>query len=378
MRVDAGVNWQKALVWVLWTAGLVPVFLILKYVVPYFLPFLIAVTLAVLLDPTVDAIEERLRVPRGWAVGLTLIFFFGLAVGLILFAVGALVVQLGELAVNLPSHYEKLVLFSETLLERAAEVFSGMPEEMVLFIEDSIRSSLQSIYLVLDGLVQALLHGLGRLPTAFIVALVSLVATFFISRDKALIMEFFLSLLPPGWRGRALAVNQDIVASVVGLVKAQLGLVGLTMALTVGGLYLLGVRYAWLMGLLTGVLDVLPIVGPAVVLVPWAVYCFIDGDASLGLGLLVLHVCLSVFRQFMEPRIIGQRLGLHPLVALLSLYLGISLLGVTGLVVGPLVAIVIRALVKTGQDPPGPGAPSGTPRRSARARRRAGGETTAG
>jgi sporulation integral membrane protein YtvI len=351
-------NWQRVLAALVWIVGLVLVFVALKYVVPYFLPFLVALMLAVLIDPTVDGIEERLRVPRGVAVGLALVFFFGLFLGLVLFGIGALVMQLGELAANLPAHYEKLVLFTEDLLDRLTEAYSGMPEDMVAFIDTSVRGSLQSVYLALSSLVTALLNALRGLPMAFILSLVSLVAAFFISRDKALIAEFCLSLLPPNWRDRARAVNRDVLSSVVGLVKAQLLLVALTTVLTVIGLLLMGVRYAWLVGLLTGILDILPIVGPTVVLVPWAVYCFIDGNTWLGVGLMALHLGLSTFRQFMEPRIIGQRLGLHPLIALLSLYLGIRLLGVTGLVVGPLVAIIIKALFRPGPTPPAAGPPA--------------------
>jgi len=349
-------RWQQAASAVAWAAVLVLVYLGLKYVVPYFVPFLVALALAVFIDPTVNALEERLHLPRGWAVAVTLLFFLGLVVGLVLFGLGVVIVQLGELASNLPSHYMKLVAFSEDLLDRLTEVYSGLPEEFVAFIDTSVRASLDSVYTWLDAVVKAVLNGLKRLPSAFLVLAVSLVATFFLSRDKDLIVEFGLSLLPQAWRRRALAVNRDVLGSVVGLVKAQLALVALTAAVTVFTLYLLGVRYAWLVGLLTGILDVLPVVGPATVLVPWSVYCLISGNTFLGTGLAVLYVGISVFRQVMEPKIVGERIGLHPLATLLSLYLGVRLLGPGGLVIGPLVAIIVKAVAVSGRPPSGGGA----------------------
>lgn len=350
-------RWQQAASAVGWAAVPVLVYLGLKYVVPYFVPFLIALALAVFIDPTVNALEERLCLPRGWAVAITLLFFLGLVVGLLLFGLGVVIVQLGELASNLPSHYMKLVAFSEDLLDRLTEVYSGLPEEFVAFIDTSVRGSLDSVYTWLDALVKAVLNGLKRLPSAFLVLAVSLVATFFLSRDKDLIVEFGLSLLPQAWRRRALAVNRDVLGSVVGLVKAQLALVSLTAAITVFTLYLLGVRYAWLVGLLTGLLDVLPLVGPATVLVPWSVYCLISGNTFLGAGLAVLYLGISVFRQVMEPKIVGERIGLHPLATLVSLYLGVRLLGPAGLVIGPLVAIIVKAVAASGRPPSDGGPP---------------------
>jgi len=353
--MKAGLEWRRGFQAALWVLGLVLLYLAIKYVAGYFLPFLIAVALALFIDPTVDALEERVGLPRGWAVAVTLVFFLGLVLGLILFTVGAVVVQLGELASNLPVHYERLVAFSEQLLERAYEASSGLPEDIVAYIDTSVRDGLRQVYVALNSLVQAILAGLKGLPSAFMVFMVSLVATFFISRDKHLIVDFGLSLLPEEWRSRAMAVNRDVFRSIVGLVKAQLTLVSLTALVTIAGLYVLGVRYAWLVGLLTGLLDVLPIVGPAAVLVPWSLYCLLDGNAVLGVGILVLYGTVSVARQMLEPKIIGERIGLHPLTTLLSLYLGIQLLGVSGLVVGPLVAIVIKAIVRSGNPPGRPG-----------------------
>lgn len=359
-RPNAG--WQRqALVGAAWILGLVGLYLGLKYVVPHFVPFLVAVALAVLIDPTVSALEERLRLPRGWAVAITLFFLLGLVLGLVLIGVGAVVVQVGELAANLPVHIERLLAFSQEMLARATEVFSGLPEDIVAYLETSIRAGLESVYTAIDGLAKAVLIGLRGLPEAFLVLVVSLVATFFVSRDKAVIIEFALSLLPHNWRQRARRVNRDVFNSVVGLIKAQLALVALTTLITVVTLYILGVRYAWLVGLLTGVLDVLPVVGPATVLVPWSIYAFIDGNPTLGTGLAALYVVITVFRQIMEPKVIGERLGLHPLITLLSLYLGIRFLGAAGLVVGPLVAIIIKAVMRSGQPPAGGGRPRRRP-----------------
>jgi len=347
-------KWQPVLTGLAWLAGLVLIYLAIKYVVPYFTPFLVALVLAMLIDPTVNGLEERLHLPRGIAVAITLVFFLGLVVGLALFGVGAVVVQLGQLATDLPAQYDRLVSFSESLLARATTIFRGLPPDFVSLTENTIRSSLGSVYAGLQNLVRAVLGGLAGLPSVVLVAVISLVGAFFFSRDKQLIGDFLLSLLPAGYRERVVRVNRDVVSSAVGLVKAQLTLVAITLAIIVVGLFVLRVRYAWLVGLVAGLLDVLPAVGPATVLGPWAVYCFIEGNPGLGAGLLVLVGIVTVFRQIMEPRIIGQRIGLHPLLTLLALYLGLKLLGAAGIIVGPLVAITVKAVIRSGRIAPRP------------------------
>ncbi len=353
-ELTAFARWQPVIRGLVWLGGLVLLYLGLKYVVPFFTPFVIALALAVLIDPTVDGLEERLHLPRGWAVVITLFFFLGLVVGLLLFGVGAVVVQLGQLTVDLPDQYDKLVALSESLLARATEIFRGLPADFLTLTESTLRTSLNSIYVGLQAFVKAALAGLAGLPSAFLILVIALVATFFLSRDKEIVGEFLLSLLPASYRDRVRAVNRDVVRSAISLVKAQLTLVAITMVIIVTGLYVLGVRYAWVVGLVAGLLDVLPAVGPATVIVPWGIYCLFDGNTGLGAGLLVLIGIVMVFRQVMEPRIVGQRLGLHPLTTLLALYLGIRLLGAAGLVAGPLVAIIVKAVVKSGQVPPKP------------------------
>jgi len=348
------VRWRPVLAGLGWIAGIILFYLAIKYVLPFVAPFVIAVVLAVLIDPTVNGLEERVHLPRGWAVALTLLFFLALLVGLLLFGVGTVVVQLGQLAKDLPDQYLKVVAWSESVLQWAAEVFRGLPSDFVEATSQTIRSSFQSISSGVQTLVKALIGGLAAIPSAFLVGVISLVATFFLSRDKDLIGQTLLRFLPGTYRSRVVEVNRDVVSSAIGLIKAQLTLVAMSLVILVVGLLLLGVRYAWLVGLVAGLLDVLPAVGPTAVLAPWAIYCLLDHNPGLGIGLLVLIAVVSVFRQVMEPRIVGQRLGIHPILTLLALFLGLKLLGPSGIVIGPLAAIIVKAIIRSGQSPPRP------------------------
>jgi predicted PurR-regulated permease PerM len=104
------------------------------------------------------------------------------------------------------------------------------------------------------------------------------------------------------------------------------------------------VRYAFLLALVTAVLDALPVLGVGVVLVPYAAISLISGNTALGVGLLLLYGVITVVRQIAEPRLVGKSLGLHPILMLVSFYAGWKLFGVAGVFIGPLLVMIIKAL----------------------------------
>ena len=102
--------------------------------------------------------------------------------------------------------------------------------------------------------------------------------------------------------------------------------------------------YAFLLALLIAAVDFLPLLGTGVVLIPWGIICLILGQVRLGIGLLILYGVTTLIRQVLEPKLIGEGLGLHPLLSLLSMYAGLRLFGVWGMILAPLVAAGIKSV----------------------------------
>ena len=112
------------------------------------------------------------------------------------------------------------------------------------------------------------------------------------------------------------------------------------------GLSILKVNYALLLAILIAVVDILPLIGTGTILIPWAIFSFITGNAGLGSGLLVLYGIVLIIRQLAEPKIVGSSIGLHPLATLAAVYLGIKFAGFIGIFIGPIVALCIKGLGK--------------------------------
>ena len=130
--------------------------------------------------------------------------------------------------------------------------------------------------------------------------------------------------------------------------KAYSILISITAIITIVGLKILGISYIFTIGILVGILDILPILGPGTLFIPWIIWEIISGDTGFAVSLLVLYVIISVVRQFLEPKIIGDNIGLHPLATLISLYVGLQLGGIVGMIAGPVLLVIFIACYRVG------------------------------
>jgi sporulation integral membrane protein YtvI len=122
----------------------------------------------------------------------------------------------------------------------------------------------------------------------------------------------------------------------------------MTYIITLLGLLILNVNYAMAIALLIIIVDLLPILGTGSFIVPWAIYNAATGNLALGIGLFILFLVITIIRRVVEPKILGDAVGIGALPALVSLYIGFKLVGVIGFFLGPLVVIVYQAMRRVG------------------------------
>ena len=107
------------------------------------------------------------------------------------------------------------------------------------------------------------------------------------------------------------------------------------------GLMILGVKNAFLISLVTAAIDILPVLGVGAVLLPWGILSIVSGNSFLGVGILVLYGIITLARNFLEPKIVGNRTGINPLFILLAMFLGLKLIGAAGIIILPVTLIVV-------------------------------------
>jgi sporulation integral membrane protein YtvI len=329
---------------------LVVAYVLITYALPLVLPFVVALIVAELLDPIVLRMTFRGKVPRSLAVAVVLLFFVGLFTFAITAALGALVTEITAAITQLPSLAGSAMEFGT----RFAEQFGTFNQSLPGSIQSMLAKNLDTFQVWLSGQMGNVARGLSvvsSLPAFVTNLLIGVIATFFIARDKKEISAFLIRLFPSAWHNQLRRVRADVWSSTLGWAKAQMMLILLTMIQTIIGLSLINAKYAVLMGIIVGVADMLPVLGPAAIYLPWIGYSFIFGDRVFGIKLLILYLIVAGIRQVLEAKVVGDQIGLHPLAILLSLYLGVQFFGGLGFVIGPLLAILLKSLIKSGLLP---------------------------
>ncbi|MEW6244915.1 MAG: sporulation integral membrane protein YtvI [Bacillota bacterium] len=317
-------------------------YLVLRYLLPFVTPFLAAAILAFVLEGPVNMLTRN-RVPRGAAVAVSLVVVLAVLAGIFLVAVAKLAAELVALSRQMPNY----LVTVQAVVDRYLEEMGTLPPP--------VRTLLETQYLrlfgALQGLIEFILSAVRVVPGTVISAIITVVATFFISRDGPEINKFLMKLLPKAWRAPFTKVKANVLFAVLGLLKGQLILMTIATTLSATGLYLIGVEYALVVGLLVALVDLIPVIGPSVIFWPWILWHMLFGNIVFAILLALVYASVSLLRPILEPRIIGAQIGIHPLATLIAIYLGIKLFGVSGFIIGPLSAIVIKAAVTSGFIP---------------------------
>jgi sporulation integral membrane protein YtvI len=142
--------------------------------------------------------------------------------------------------------------------------------------------------------------------------------------------------------------NNQVLSSFIKMILSYTLVSAICFCELMVGFLILGIKDAVFIAMLIAILDVLPVLGSGTVLIPWGVVSLILGDPTTGIGVLILYGIITVVRQIVEPKIVGSQIGLHPLVTIASLYIGLRLMGGLGLIMGPLYVLMCKKLAEEG------------------------------
>lgn len=317
-------------------------FLFFKYLFPIFLPFFIGWLCSLLFNPLVDRLEQY-HVPRGISALLGILFLFAL-LGLLGFWSGnSILHRVQEISNNLP--------YYTTLLENQLSLFWEQSDVLIEKLPPVLQTAANDFQKDFSGILLSLLKnnssgGFSGLPNFFIGFFVALLSAYFLTKDRDTVREAYTAHLLPLLGGSVHTTKKELKASVWGYIKTQFILMGITFLMTITTLLLLRSPYAIILSICIAVIDALPFFGSGFFLWPGAVIHFVMGNTSLAIGYLALYAAIQIMRQIMQPKILGTQIGLHPLLTLFSMYFGFRCVGVLGLILGPIIAVILKAFFK--------------------------------
>lgn len=325
-----------------------------RFLLPLVFPFALGLMLALMAEPLVGLLCRRGRLPRSVCAGIGVsLTFCGLAVLLVLLC--ALIVrELGMLSRVLPdlagAARNGLGLVEHQLLKLTRYT----PENIQPMLQKSVTDTFSDGTTLLNRGVQYVLGLAGGLlthvPDSALTLGTGIISAFMISAKLPRLKKALLSLLSRRRLKPILKTLRRLKTNIGQWLLAQVKLSGISGLVLFLGLVVLRIRYAPLWALGICLVDAFPVLGTGTVLLPWALVLYLQGDLPRAVGLLGLYVTISITRSVLEPRLLGQQLGLDPLVTLAALYAGYKLWGILGMIFAPLLAVTAIQLIPQKAD----------------------------
>jgi len=311
-------------------------------------PFLLAFLLALLLEPLVLLLSKKMKLRRIYAAFIICSLFTVVFVGvgyLLIYKVATEAVALSQAMI---SFLEEIDQGIGVLGERYQTLVMRMPLEY----QEGIRQFAGTLFASMEGLLQPIIgiffNLAKKVPNFFLQLVITFIAMFLISMRLPKKKQYFLNYFDPHVRPRVETVFKNLHHAVFGFLRAQIIISSFEYVFVLIGFLILGVNYPSATALLVTVVDIMPILGTGAVMVPMAIYQYLTGDVFQSIALIILYVVIIILRRIIDPKILGDAIGLSPLSVLISMYIGVVLTGFIGLFFGPAVVILFQALRKVG------------------------------
>jgi len=325
--------------------------IIVGLAIKYLLPFIFGAIIAFLIEPLVR-LGEKLKIKRSYSSLIVLLGIFTLIIYLSILSISRITVELGKLVIILPNYYNLIYELWNKLSFILYYISKYVPKETLDYLNNNWDQIITYISSYISNFYSFLVNKLILIPGLILFLIFTFLSSYFFSKDKYKILNTLKNVLPNSLHKKLENIQIELFLSFIGLIKAQIILVVISTAITIIGFYILKIDYALTLGLICGLLDILPLFGPSLIFIPWMLYLIIIGNVNFAVYLLIIYLIVIGTRQILQAKVIGSNLGLDPTIALIAIYLGIKVFGFLGLFLGPLIAVIIRAAVHSGLIPP--------------------------
>lgn len=318
----------------------------------YFMPFVIGWILSVIAGPVVVFLERRLKIMKKLGSAITIILVLAICIGLIYLIGNRVWKEVLTLIENFPAMYRELERGFSEIGSKGSEAFSHLPVE----VQDGWRSLVNN----LDETIGTLIGQIGeptitvagnmakRIPSILVGMIVSFVSAYFFVSEKESLNAWIKRVVPSPITSRMGMVSDNLKYAVGGYFRAQFKIMAVVFTILLIGFALIGIHFSILLALGIAFLDFLPFFGTGTALIPWAVYKFLVGDYRIFVALIVLYGVTQLIRQLIQPKLVGDSMGMNPLYTLFLLYLGYRLGSVLGMIFAVPLGLIVMNLYKAG------------------------------
>lgn len=347
-------------------------YVFLKYLLWVVAPFLLAFFVAMILQKPLRRLDKKTnkKAHSFWSILLIIITLL-IIIGPISILITAFANRISEFVAYLSNQLSDLPTFLATMENEILDFLKFLPDKLYATVSTSIKenftswiegSDSASLAIDFSTLKSGITTGVSgvftivkNIPSALISIVIGIVACVLFTKDYDYIVRFIQKQLPESKKNSLVEFKKVFYKTILTMFKAY----GLIMCITFLELFLgfsilsmLGIlnnSYYVLIAIGTAIFDILPIAGSGGVLIPWAIFALFSGNYKLAIGIIIIYATISIIRQYIEPKIVGSSLGVHPLLTLMGLYFGLKLFGFIGMLIVPLTIMTLKALNDNGR-----------------------------
>lgn len=325
-------------------------FLVCKFAF-FFMPFLIAAIIAIAIEPVIKFCMNKLKMSRRVSsfiiITLTIVILGAALIG----GITELISELLKLSSNIAPAITKATEFVSVLTDKITTDYAAdISPQVINAIEKSVIDFIGNIGTYVGEIASQSLKVLLSIPTVAINIIITILALVFLTKDRIYIIDMLEHQFPKSWIKNASKVLKEVFSSIGGYIKVYLKIIVITfaelfLAFNIFNAIGFNVPYPFALAIIISLVDILPVLGVGTVLNPWAIWMLIEGNYGFALAIFITYIIIFIVRQFIEPKLVSNQFGIHPIITLMAMYAGYKLIGgVFGLIVGPIALMALRCI----------------------------------
>lgn len=318
----------------------------------YFMPFVIGWFLSFIVSPLVVWLEKRLKIVKRLGSALIIVLALAICVGVIYLIFSRLWREITVLIEDFPSMYRDLEAGFRVIGEKTSQFFEILPGGVQEGLQTFVQNLDETAGNLVGGISQPTVEAAGniakRIPSILISTIVTIISAYFFIADREGVIIWAKRIFPSPIVKRMTMVMDNLKYAVGGYFKAQFKIMAVVFAILLCGFGIMGMHFSILLALGIAFLDFLPFFGTGTALIPWALYELLTGDYRRVVGLLILYAVTQIVRQLIQPKLVGDSIGLNPLFTLVLLYAGYKMGGLFGMIFAVPLGMIVVNLYQAG------------------------------
>lgn len=319
--------------------------IVIKLITGPLLPFTLAATLTVMLQSIINPLVSKFKLKRKPASVALVVILFSVMTVISALLFRAIYRQLADFFTQLPEYTEKFSGIFERISKSISSFFGELPFSGNA-LNDVPATAMKTVAENLaEGFTSVATRFAAGIPTFLLALVVTVIACIYFAKDYIEIKEFLFNRLSDTTVKKLQFIKATIVEKLFKLFKGYLIIIAITFVELFLGLTLIGYNYALILAAIISLVDILPVLGSGTVLIPWAIAAALSGHTSNAIVLVILYAVITAVRNIFEPKIIGDKLGVHPILMLASVFVGARIFGLGGIIVAPLTLVIIQSVI---------------------------------